>query len=449
MLIRFFVCLLCIVESAIYFLQTLGWLEHSHWISSISFDNTVELSFFLCASLPIFANEFECKTKTGRTIIYYVITICFITILATKSRTALLFFISHLYFSYFKKNNKLSFLLLLICAGLLLFIKKDSTTGRFFIISQTLTMIAQRPLFGWGHNGFQAHYMNVQADYFSKNHDSSFAILADNIHHPLNEFLFVAVNYGIFALIFVLASCLAIYKYYKSHKTKESYQGMAILSSIMMFSLFSYPHQFYVTWVFVFYALLLVFKETLHQRRLLKTSLFIIIPLFSLIIFHQNPKRLYAYKEWNGIAKTSVISDKIISKYRMLNKDLCEDPYFLYNYAYVLYENGKNEDAMKKAKECQKRLADYDLSLLIGDIYEALADDNNALKNYTLAHHMCPNRFAPLCAIYDVYKRLGNREKCIHLVKTILNKNIKIKSDETMEYVDYIKSEQQKYHYPI
>lgn len=90
-------------------------------------------------------------------------------------------------------------------------------------------------------------------------------------------------------------------------------------------------------------------------------------------------------------------------------------------------------------------MADYDLSLLLGDINSDLRNDEEAVSYYTLAHNMCPNRFAPLCAIYDIYKSQGNREKCMNLIKEILDKSIKVPSRATMEYVDYIRNEAKNY----
>lgn len=62
-------------------------------------------------------------------------------------------------------------------------------------------MIKEAPLLGHGPDGFQRLYMYYQADYLKSICDNSKLILADNINHPLSEFLIIAVNYGIVGLI--------------------------------------------------------------------------------------------------------------------------------------------------------------------------------------------------------------------------------------------------------
>lgn len=447
MFLKTLVGLICISECTAFLLQTLGRLVHRHWVSPTLFDNTVELSFFLCASLPIIANEDKCNNKVNQIFKTIVFAICITTVLATNTRTGIIFIFFYVYHWILNDKPKLSPIAIILFLAVLLIIKKDSTIGRFFIISKTFHLIAQKPLLGWGTNGFQAHYMNIQADYFSKNPESSYSMLADNIHHPLNEFLLVAVNYGVISLAIILLLCFVVYKYYIQNKTKKAHTGMAILSCILIYSLFDYPFQFHIAWIFLIYALYLIFESRIRKYQLLTSSMCAAALLTAVIVAINYKDQLIAKREWNNISNELSITDDILSKYETLNKTLEDDPYFLYNYAYVLYEKGKYSLALEKAKSSQKHLADYDLSLLLGDIYEAMEDANHAIAQYTLAYNMCPNRFAPLCAIYDVYKRLDNREMCQKQVNLILKKTIKIPSKETMDYVNYIKAEQIKYNY--
>jgi Lipid A core - O-antigen ligase and related enzymes len=50
-------------------------------------------------------------------------------------------------------------------------------------------MITDKPLFGHGIGGFQREYMLYQAEYFKNHPDSNYAMLADIVKHPFNEFL--------------------------------------------------------------------------------------------------------------------------------------------------------------------------------------------------------------------------------------------------------------------
>ena len=84
-------------------------------------------------------------------------------------------------------------------------------------------MIKDKPLTGFGYKGFQANYMSNQAQYFGKNPHSRFKQLADNVTQPFNEFIKIAVNYGILGLLlYVLLISIIFWKLLKSkHPQKE------------------------------------------------------------------------------------------------------------------------------------------------------------------------------------------------------------------------------------
>lgn len=92
---------------------------------------------------------------------------------------------------------------LLLFAGLI-FVKKDSADGRLLIWQCSAQLIFRKPVSGYGGNGFTANYMNEQAAYFTKHSDSKYAMLADNVRHPFNEFLKWTVNYGLTGLCLIL-----------------------------------------------------------------------------------------------------------------------------------------------------------------------------------------------------------------------------------------------------
>ena len=79
--------------------------------------------------------------------------------------------------------------------------KKDSADGRLLIWKVTTEMIAKKPLIGHGTNGFEANYMNYQADYFSENNNPKEALLAGNNKYAFNIFLKILSEYGLIGFI--------------------------------------------------------------------------------------------------------------------------------------------------------------------------------------------------------------------------------------------------------
>ena len=55
-------------------------------------------------------------------------------------------------------------------------------------------MIKDNPVTGYGSGGFLANYMNYQAEYFARDTDSKYAILAGDVKHPFNEYILLVVK---------------------------------------------------------------------------------------------------------------------------------------------------------------------------------------------------------------------------------------------------------------
>lgn len=67
-----------------------------------------------------------------------------------------------------------------------------------------MPMLQQNWLTGYGTGGFEAHYMDYQADYFEKHPADSYSILADNVQYPFCEYLRIIIDYGIIGILLLL-----------------------------------------------------------------------------------------------------------------------------------------------------------------------------------------------------------------------------------------------------
>ena len=165
--------------------------------------------------------------------------------------------------------NKLQKIVLVIGALVVLivflyFLKRNSADGRLLIWICCLNMIAIKPWFGFGSGGFEAHYMDYQAQFFHRNPDSGYAILADTVQQPFNEFLRIAVDYGLGGLLGLLGMIVFLILCYQ--KCNSRYKDLAALSlcSITVFSLFSYPFLYPFTWAVVLLDLVILAGNTWH-----------------------------------------------------------------------------------------------------------------------------------------------------------------------------------------
>lgn len=141
-------------------------------------------------------------------------------------------------------------------------------------------------------------------------------------------------------------------------------------------------------------------------------------------------ERTQAELEWGRISKLTFSDsyNEALPAYEELEKVLVDDPYFLYNYAAVLLEKKQYNKSLEIALQCRKYWADYDLELVIGEIYQQLNKLKLAEKYYNSASMMCPSRFLPLYKLFYLYKTNGEKERSLAMAEAVISKPMKIKT---------------------
>lgn len=411
-----------------------------------TFDNPAGLSACLSLSIP-FILYFLYQPNKYKSIHIGILTIVIVALLLTESRTGWLstfvclavygWKISKPHFMQRKKIFCFSIATLLLvscCIGGYIY-KKDSADGRILIWRCTWNMVKEKPLLGYGINGFEANYMDFQARYFVIHPQSKYSLLADNVKHPFNEFLSVAVHFGLTGILVLLAIAFFLIWCYRQEQTMEKFICLLSLVGLSVFSFFSYPFTYPFTWLIV---LLDVYVLTLTSIRELISiinqrfkCLFVILMIsFSFFISYKLTIRIYNEIEWKQATSLSLNGDseQAFKKYRLLVKSLHNNPYFLYNYAVELYIAKHYYESLRIAKLCKTYWSDYDLELLAAMAYEQNGKIDQAEMNYKKASYMCPNRFIPAYRLALLFKDKGEIKKAYLQAHQIINKPIKIPS---------------------
>lgn len=431
----------CSVQAIFFMLQKAGICQPYNEFGAGSFENVAGLSSCLSFSLLMGWNLLGKMSNIVRFAFYVSKAFCISAIVWSQSRTGILCVIAFFIIKFWPKNKKRWAIAMIPLLGLMaLFCKVTSSKGRWFILQSSYEMICKHPWFGWGKEGFIAHYMDIQADFFTQNPQSEFTMIADNIHHPLNEWVAIIVDYGIVgAAVITIIVALTIF-YALKHKNTDSQLGVSTLAIICIFSLFSYPFQYPFTWLALGYALCCIYRDALkrYTKKIAILCLCGVIPIGYNIFF-----------DCMADMKLKNIQDKVqcglaenmLTQYESLYPNLKDDKRFLYYYATALFLSEHYREALKEAKNCQKHLADYELSLFLGDIFRELNQKDSTLFYYRRAHYMCPVRLTPLYEIYQTYKFDNDTTSCIKVQKLILHKRIKIKSKETECIIQEIKND--------
>lgn len=413
-----------------------------------TFDNTAGFAVCLCAGFP-YCLQLATKKRRHKFLGIIVGIIITIAMIFSHSRTGIMslsiVFSIWLwkYLRFSKEERKYFFYFFSFLIVSLYWMKKDSADGRLLVWICSMNMIKDNLLLGWGIGGFEAHYMDYQASYFERNPNSHYAFLADSVQYPFNEYLNVLVSFGIIGILILLLWFIYLYYAYIRHPNDKKKYAILVWLEISIFATFSYPLMYPFVWLVLSYATRNLLKDFYNlppsYYRIVSVGLFIVC----FWIANRTYRQIKAELLWSETVESSPTCQQnlIIEKYKLVYSELKTDRYFLYNYATKLYLNNEFNTALIIALECRALWADYDLELLLAEIYKAKIDFINAEKHYRVAAYMCPNRFVPLYNIVLLLEKQGKRNEAKKMACSILKKKVKIKSAT----VSFIKNEMTEY----
>lgn len=140
--------------------------------------------------------------------------------------------------------------LLAVCGALVLcigvgwgafYLKKDSANGRLFMWKVACLAIAERPWTGYGADGFPTAYAEAQERYFASGQGADDEIhVAGTPNHAFNEYLTVALRYGVGGLAVMLTIGIAAFT---CAVRKQAYGMAGALLTVAVFAFSSYPLQ--------------------------------------------------------------------------------------------------------------------------------------------------------------------------------------------------------------
>lgn len=404
-----------------------------------SFDTISGFAGCLCAGIPLFITKIEGKSyvcKLTKILLITAITV----IIISKSRSGIIsvtFVFAYWIVFKYQISKKLQYI---IIGGMIFlfvgcyFLKKDSADGRLLIWRCCWEMIKDKPLQGHGMKAFDAHYMDYQADFFSKNPESKFVLLADNVKHEYNEYISLSIHFGIIGWGVLFTIILVLFHCYKKNPSLKARASMLSLISIGLFAFFSYPFKYIFIWLVFLLDIIIIIHEAyphITLKNIFARAFYsITIMGVSLFIIYKVYLRTCLELEWNKIAIIACQGEmpKVSQRYQDLMPYFKENTKFLYNYAVELYMIEQYENSMNIAKQCRKIYADYDLELLLAMNAIKMDCYKEAEKYLKSASLMCPNRFVPLFELAKLYERNKKISKAIQIATSILNKKIKIDS---------------------
>jgi O-antigen polymerase len=403
--------------------------------------------------------------------------------------------------AYFDTYTKKIFLLvgfvvlLTITGAGLYHLKKGSADGRILIWKVSAEMIKDKPLFGHGYDGFKSHYMDYQAAYFKSNPDSEDALVAGDNMYAFNEFLQQATEGGLIGLILILLVVFTVFSnpsnIFQSFQTRSDqtihpsadgsnpsnakpqtfhpsadgsnakpqtlllHISRAVILSILVFSLFSYPLQILPIKICLVVVLAIAagalsrkVKANLHLPKLNKPILFAFKSIFSVgcllafwLTIGQIQQIQTAYTNWKNAFDLYNIGvyDDCLSDYKKAYPILKTNGDFLTNDGKALTMAEKHTEAIVVLQQAAKYYPNTVVYTALGDSYKNLKQTELAEKVYLHAWYMNPSRFYPKYLLAKLYDETGQKEKAIEVANELLGKDIKIGSTAIKEIQEEMK----------
>ena len=413
-----------------------------------------KINLILNNTLNIKNKEFSISKVIAETGIVLIL----LVILPSQSRAAwiaivasslLIFFVRFSIFDYLKRHIPTPikktgvFLLICLIISVLLFglfqFKTDSANGRLFIWKVSLIEIfLKQPLTGVGIDGFQAYYMDGQAEYFKMNIESYEAKVAGDSQYAFNEFIQQTTENGLIGLMFILTILFVILHSRKGDEIVLLRIGQSGIASIVIFAIFSYPAQILPIKICLVFYMAFIAKFTPQKKILfspkktfmLKVFLLICVTLVAFTIFRYNNFYYLSYKRWKQayqLYESGKYNDSL-NYYALAYPMLMRNGDYLTNYGKALSISGNYEQAVTILLQSTKSYPNHVAYCALGDSFKALGKPIEAEQAYLYAWHMNPSRFYPKYLLAKLYDDTGQHHKAVQTAQELLKKEIKIES---------------------
>lgn len=349
-------------------------------------------------------------------------------VLYLNSRAALLSFVCGIFYLLLSgkysglQNRLIGIISVTVITSLLFLIRPESAQGRLYIWRVCLDMIKEKPM-GFGWNGFIHHYMHYQADYLSIHPDTIFSVLADNVAFPYNEFLHVAISFGIpglVLLLFLLWNTVA----FPASSPKDMITK-SLLVNHLVFSFFSYPTDSIYT------CLLFPFLILISRKRVFGTCVNILcgaIVVVATVLFIKRDtlerkicNECFHYQEqrFDKLFHEDPSGLSLFPELRELIVERIPTEHLTRHSVYVL----------ESARQCPNS----ESFCRAGDVLAIQGEVQAALSYYEEASRMVPSRLTPRYKAFCLLLKNGQNKEAKEKGNEILSMDLKIRNREVIQ----------------
>lgn len=445
--------------------QIYGFTSSNHSLYKLtgSFFNPGPYSGYLAMVFPVSLNEwFRLKKQTGRNSVeqigYYLaggVALLIVCVLpAGMSRSAWMativsgLWVCGMHYSWgkkwkrvwqeYRKRATIVIVMVLIgwvIGGIALFgLKKDSANGRLFMWKICCRAIAERPLTGYGIQGFAYAYGEEQEKYFAKGeYTAQEEKVAGSPEYAFNEYLQTMMEWGITVFLLIL-SFIAFSLFEGIRKERLSACGGII--SLLVFAFSSYPMQLPVFVVSFFFLI----AACVAGRSYVGWVVFsFCVGIMGVALWKQNVYK--ECKEWTSakILYSAGAYDSAKKDYQKLCPALKNKGAFLFEYGHCLHKLGEYEASNEVLKQAMYRNNDPMILNIIAKNYQQMKQYQLAEEYFFRSIHRLPGRIYPYYLLAKLYAECNMPCEMKEVAEIVLTKDPKVQSTAVKEMKAEIK----------
>lgn len=319
---------------------------------------------------------------------------------------------------------------LLVGGALVFHLKKESANGRLFMWKISCQAVSEQPIVGYGDGNFAQAYGLAQEAYFAKGfYSEREELVAGSPEYAFNEYLQVAIEWGIPALLCVLLFIGWCLWKGVAHGRIGVCGGVI---SLLIFGFSSYPMQlpaFIVAFAFLLAACVI-------GRRWMSLVVFALaIGIAGVGKWKTNEYE--ACRKWATCRMLyhSGAYSNAKKEYAVLYPTLKSRGAFLFEYGHCLHKLNEYEDSNKILEEGVERTCDPMLLNVIGKNYQQLGQYAVAEKWLLRSTHRLPGRIYPYYLLAKLYAdpNFDQPQQMKRMIDVVLKKEPKVQSAAVKE----------------
>lgn len=344
----------------------------------------------------------------------------------------------------YRKNYRQKFILwvtlssicLVIVMAAVFYLKKDSANGRLFMWKIGINAVSEHPFTGHGIDRFPVAYGEAQEAYFAKGNYAEWEEhVAGSPEYAFNEYLQVAIEWGVPALLLCLAIVgICFWCGLRNHRI-----GICGgILSLAIFSFSSYPLQLPV---FIVTFLVLLFASIAGKSRL--RLLFFSVVIGGCGIYLQTNNEYEVCKKWTQVRMLYNVGvyESAKKEYAALYPALNDRAEFMFEYGRCLNKLGEYEASNQALHETSLLTCDPMVFNVMGKNYQMMGQYEEAEQCFLRSINRLPGRIYPyyLLAKLCVEPGFSRPEQFEHAAQMVMTKEPKVQSTAIREMREEIK----------